>query len=54
MHDSVTYDFDRVSDNNDNGLTPLQEQHDEQPESVNSAENAIENDAVDILTGYPP
>ena len=53
MHDSVTHDFDRVSDYNDNGSTPLQGQQDEQPEAVNSAENAIENDAVDILTGYP-
>ena len=53
MHDSVTPDFDRVSDYNDNGLTPLQGQQDEQPEAVNSAENAIEHDAVDILTGYP-
>ena len=23
MHDSVTHDFDRVSDYNNNGLTPL-------------------------------
>ena len=53
MHDSVTHDFDRVSDYNDNGSTPLQGQQDEQPEAVNSAENAIENDVVDILTGYP-
>ena len=53
MHDSVTHDFDRVSDYSDNGLTPLQVQQDEQPEAVNSAENAIEHDAVDILTGYP-
>ena len=53
MHDSVTHDFDRVSDYNDNGLTPLQGQKDEQPEAVNSAENAIEIDAIDILTGYP-
>ena len=52
-HDSVTQDFDRVSDYNDNGLTPLQGQQDEQSEAVNSAENAIEHDAVDILTGYP-
>ena len=52
MHDSVTHDFDRVSDYNDNGLTPLQGQQDEQPEAVNGAENAIEHDAVDILTGY--
>ena len=53
MHDSVTHDFDRVSDYNDNGLTPLQGQQDKQPETVNSAENAIGHDAVDILTGYP-
>ena len=45
MHDSVTHDFDRVSDYHDNGLTPLQGQQDEQPEAVNSAENAIEKDA---------
>ena len=54
MHDSVTHDFDRVSDHNDNGLTPLQGQQDEQSEAVNSAENAIEHDTVDILTGYTP
>ena len=53
MHDSITHDLDRVSDYSDNGLTPLQGQQDEQPEAVNSAENAIEHDAVDILTGYP-
>ena len=53
MHDSVTHDFDRVSDYNDNGSTPLQGQQDEQPEAVNSVENAIENDAADILTLYP-
>ena len=53
MHDSVTHDFDRVSDYSDNGLTHLQGQQDEQPEAVNSAENAIEYNAVDILTGYP-
>ena len=36
-----------VSDSNDNGSTPLQ------PECVNRAENAIDNDAVDIMTLYP-
>ena len=35
MHDSVTQSFDRVSDLNDNGLTPLQGQQEEQPEGVN-------------------
>ena len=54
MYDSVTHHFDRVSDYCDNGLTPLQGQQDEQPEAVNGAENAIEHDAIDILTEYPP
>ena len=53
MHDSVTHDFDRVSDFNDNGLTPLQGHQDEQPEAANSKENAIDNNVVDILTLYP-
>ena len=52
MHDSVTHDFDRFSDYNDNGLTPLQGQQDEQPDTINRAENAIEHDTVDILAGY--
>ena len=43
-----------VSDYCDNGLTPLQGQQDEQPEAVNGAENAIEHDAIDILTEYSP
>ena len=54
MYDSVEYDSDRVSDYCDNGSTPLQGQQDEQPEAVNGAENAIEHDAIDILTEYPP
>ena len=53
MNDSVSHDFDRVSDYNDKGSTPLQGQQDEQPEAINRAENAIEHDVVDILTGYP-
>ena len=53
MHDSVTHDFDRVSDSNDNGLTTLQGQQDEQPEGVNRAENAIDNNVVDTMTLYP-
>ena len=32
MHDNVTLNFDRVSDLNDNGSTPLQGQQDEWPE----------------------
>ena len=38
MQDSVTHDFDRVSDFNDNGLTTLQGQQDEWPEGVKRAE----------------
>ena len=54
MHNSVTQNFDRVSDVDDNGSTPLQGQQDKQPEGVNRAENAIDNDVVDILMLYPP
>ena len=54
MHDSVTHDFDRVSDFNDNGLTPPEGQQDEQPEGDNRAENTIDNDVVDIMTLHPP
>ena len=34
MHDSITQNFDRVSDSNVNGSTPLHGQQDEQPEGV--------------------
>ena len=54
MHDSVTENFDRVSGLNDNGLTPLQGQQDEQPEGVNISGNANDDDVVDIMTLYPP
>ena len=54
MHDSATQNFDRVSDLNDNGLTPLQEQQDEQPEGVYVPGKAIDDDVVDIMTLYPP
>ena len=53
MHDSVTQNFDRVSDLNDNGLNPLQGQQDEQLEGVNIPGNAIDDDVVD-MTLYPP
>ena len=53
MHDSITHDFHRVSNFNDNGSTPLKGQ-DKQPEAINRTENAIANDVVDILTKYPP
>ena len=49
MHDSVTQNFDRFSDLNDNGSTPLQGQQDEQPEGVNIQGNAIDDDVVDII-----
>ena len=55
MHDSVTQNFDRVSDLNDNGSIPLQGQQGEQPEGVNIPGNAIDdNDVVDIMILYPP
>ena len=53
MYDSVTQNFDRVSGRHDNGLTPLQRQQDDQPEGVYIAENAIDDDVVDIRTMYP-
>ena len=53
-HDSVTQTFDRVSDLNDNGLTHLQGQQDEQPEGVNIPGNTTDNDVVDIMTLYSP
>ena len=43
MHDNVEYDFDRVSDYADNGLTSPQGQQNEQPEAVDGVENAIEH-----------
>ena len=54
MHDSITQNLDRVSDLNDNCLTPLPGQQHEQPEGVNIPGNAIDNDVVDIMTLYPP
>ena len=54
MHDSVTQNFDRVSDSNDNGSTPLHGQQDEQPEGVNIPGNAFDDNVVDIMTLYPP
>ena len=54
MHDSITQNFDRVSDLSDNGLTTLQEPQDEQPELVNIPGNATDDDVVDIMTLYPP
>ena len=55
MHDSVTQNFDRVSGLNDNGLTPLRGQQDEDSDSVNILGNAIDDDdVVDIMTLYPP
>ena len=54
MHDSITDDFDSISDYSDDGLTPLQEQQAEQPEAVNAAERVTDYDASDIMTEYPP
>ena len=54
MYDSVTHNFDRVSGLHDNGLTPLQRQEGDQPVEVTTPENAIDDDAIDIRTIYPP
>ena len=40
--------FDGVSNLNDNGLSPVQGQQDEQPEGVNIPGNAIDDDGVDL------
>ena len=52
MYDSVTHNFDRVSDLHDNCLTPLQMQEGNQ--TVETPENAIDDDVIDIMTIYPP
>ena len=54
MHDSITQNFDRVSDLNDNGSTPLQGKQYELPEGVNIPGNTIDDDVVDIMTLYLP
>ena len=54
MYDSVKQNFDRVSGLHDNGLTPLQGQGDDQTVEVTTPENAIDDDAIDIRTIYPP
>ena len=48
----VLHETDRVSGLYDNGLTPLQEQQDDQPDDVTLPENAIEDDVVDIRAIY--
>ena len=53
MHDSVTYNFDRVSGLHDNGSTPLQRQEGDQPVKATTPENAIDDDDIDIRTIYP-
>ena len=54
MHNTVTHTFDRVSDNSNNGTTPLQEQQDKQPEAVIAENKAIDNNEYDLLTEYSP
>ena len=54
IHDSVTQNFDRVSGLHDNGLPPLQGQEADHPVEVTTPENAIDDDAIDIRTLYPP
>ena len=53
MYDSVTHNFDRVSGQHDNGLTPLQRQEGDQSVEVTTPEKAIDDDAIDIRTLYP-
>ena len=43
-----------VSGLHDNGLTPLQRQEGDQSVEVTTPENAIDDDAIDIRTIYPP
>ena len=50
----VLHKTDRVSGLCDNGSTPLQGQEDDQPVKVTTPENAIDDDAIDIRTIYPP
>ena len=50
MYDSVTHNFDLQ----DNGSTSLQRQEDDQPVKATTPENAIDDDAIDIRTIYPP
>ena len=54
MCDSVTHNFDRVSGLHDNGSNSLQRQEGDQPFEVTTPENAIDDDAIDIRTIYPP
>ena len=54
MYDSVTHNFDRVSGLHDNGMTPLQMHEGDQPVEATTAENAINDDVIDIMTRYPP
>ena len=53
MYDSITDDFDNVSDYDDNGPTPLQGQQDEQPQAVNAVDKTIDSDENGINTSYP-
>ena len=43
MYDSVTQNFDRVSDLHDNGSTPSQGQEDDQPVDATTPENATDD-----------
>ena len=54
MHDSITYNFDRVSGLHDNGMNPLQMQDGDQAVEITTPENAIDDDITDIATIYPP
>ena len=53
MHDSVTWNFDRVSDMNDKAR-PLYRDNKMNSQKVSIPGNAIDDDIVDIMTLYPP
>ena len=53
MYDTITPNFNRVSGLDNNGTTPPQGQQDEQLETVNADNEAIDSDENDILTDYP-
>ena len=51
---TITHNFDRVSGQSNNCTIPLLGQQDEQSETVNADNKAIDSDENDILTEYPP
>ena len=54
MYDNVTHNFERISGLHDNGLTPSPRHEGDQPTEATTPENAIDDNAIDIRTMYPP